>query len=94
VLALHLLQAALVHVNTLLLQKILAEPGWSERMTGEDLRALSPLFWAHVSPYGRFVMDMDSRLDFAPDAKAEAAPEDLSSRAPLRPSESVSSGPI
>jgi hypothetical protein len=58
-----LLQSALVHVNTLLLQQILAEPEWSERMTSEDRRALSPLFWKHVNPYGRFVLDMDSRLD-------------------------------
>ena len=73
VLALHLLQSALVHVNTLLLQEILAEPGWSRRMTDEDRRALSPLFWAHVNPYGRFVLDMDSRLDLA--APQEAPPE-------------------
>lgn len=65
VLALHLLQSALVHVNTLLLQQILAEPEWSGRMTDEDRRALSPLFWTHVNPYGRFVLDMDSRLDLA-----------------------------
>ncbi len=65
VLALHLLQSALVHVNTLLLQQVLADPEWSERMTEEDRRALSPLFWAHVNPYGRFVLDMDSRLDLA-----------------------------
>ena len=69
VLALHLLQSALVHVNTLLLQEILSEPGWSERMTEEDRRALSPLFWAHVNPYGRFVLDMDSRLDLSPPPK-------------------------
>ncbi len=50
VLALHLLQSALVHVNTLLLQQILAEPKWAGRMTDEDRRALSPLFWAHVTP--------------------------------------------
>ena len=62
-LALHLLQSALVHVNTLLLQQILAEPKWSGRMTEEDRRALSPLFWTHVNPYGRFVLDMDARLD-------------------------------
>ena len=65
VLALHLLQSALVHVNTLLLQEVLAEPEWSRRMTDEDRRALSPLFWTHVNPYGRFVLDMDSRLDLA-----------------------------
>lgn len=65
VLGLHLLQSALVHVNTLLIQEVLAEPGWSGRMTDEDRRALSPLFWAHVNPYGRFILDMDSRLDLA-----------------------------
>ncbi len=26
---------------------------------------LSPLFWAHVNPYGRFLLDMESRLDLA-----------------------------
>jgi hypothetical protein len=62
-LALHLLQSALVHVNTLLLQQIFAEPEWSEQMTHEDRRALSPLFGTHVNPYGRFVLDMDARLD-------------------------------
>lgn len=64
-LALHLLQSALVHVNTLLLQQILGEPEWAARMTEEDRRALSPLFWTHVNPYGRFVLDMDARLNFA-----------------------------
>ncbi len=34
-------------------------------MTDEDRRALSPLLWTHVNLYGRFVLDMDSRLDLA-----------------------------
>ncbi|MEI5100225.1 Tn3 family transposase [Streptomyces sp. PmtG] len=50
-LALHLLQSSLVHVNTLLLQEILAEPKWAEKLTTIDRRALSPLFWTHVNPY-------------------------------------------
>jgi TnpA family transposase len=29
-LALHLLQSALVHVNTLLMQEVLADPKWAE----------------------------------------------------------------
>jgi TnpA family transposase len=33
VLALHLLQSALVHVNTLLLQRVLAEPAWRDRLS-------------------------------------------------------------
>ncbi|GAA2271546.1 Tn3 family transposase [Kitasatospora sp. NPDC001175] len=65
-LALHLLQSALVHVNTLLVQQVLAEPKWAERLTEADRRALSPLFWTHVNPYGRFELDMNSRLDLGP----------------------------
>ncbi|MFJ9968463.1 Tn3 family transposase [Streptomyces avermitilis] len=53
-LALHLLQSALVHVNTLLLQEVLAEPKWAANLTDADRRGLSPLFWTHVNPYGRF----------------------------------------
>ncbi|MGW7688379.1 Tn3 family transposase [Streptomyces asiaticus] len=56
-LALHLLQSALVHVNTL------ADEKWAGTLTDADRRALSPLFWTHVNPYGRFELDMDSRLD-------------------------------
>lgn len=40
----------LVHVNTLLLQDILAEEKWQKRLTDADRRALSPLFWTHVNP--------------------------------------------
>lgn len=64
-LALHLLQAALVHVNTALLQIILAEPHWQARMTDADRRALTPLFWTHVNLYGKFDLDMSTRLDLA-----------------------------
>lgn len=64
-LALHLLQSSLVHVNTLLLQQLLAEPKWADKLTEADRRALSPLFWTHVNPYGRFELDMSSHLDIA-----------------------------
>ena len=62
-LALHLLQASLVYINTLLVQRVLADERWRRRLTEEDRRALSPLFWMHVNPYGRFRLDMDTRLD-------------------------------
>jgi hypothetical protein len=65
-LALHLLQSALVHVNTLLMQIVLSEPGWAAMMTDEDRRALTPLFWTHINPYGKFDLDMSTRLDFGP----------------------------
>ncbi|MFF1411238.1 Tn3 family transposase [Streptomyces sp. NPDC058289] len=62
-LALHLLQSALVHGNTLLMQEVLAAPKWADKLTDADRRALSPVFGTHVNPYGRFELDMNSRLD-------------------------------
>jgi TnpA family transposase len=64
-LSLHLLQACLVYVNTLFIQEVLAEPAWRERMTVDDWRALSPLIYHHVNPYGRIELDMARRLALA-----------------------------
>ena len=61
-LSLHILQAALVYVNTLMIQDILAEPEWAGVLTPEDLRGLTPLFWAHVLPYGEVKLDMTKRI--------------------------------
>jgi hypothetical protein len=36
--------------------------GWLERMMTEDLRALSPLIYHHINPYGTFELDMANRL--------------------------------
>ena len=44
VLCLRILQAALVYVNTLMLQHVLADPAWDEILTTEDRRGLTPLF--------------------------------------------------
>jgi TnpA family transposase len=62
VLCLHLLQITLVYVNTLMIQKVLGDPAWMRRLTGEDFRALTPLIHAHVNPYGAFELDMETRL--------------------------------
>ncbi|MGH3803986.1 MAG: Tn3 family transposase, partial [Pseudonocardiaceae bacterium] len=51
--------------NTALLQIILTEPRWQHRLTDADRRALSPLFWTHVNLYGKFDLDMTTRLDLA-----------------------------
>ena len=61
-LALHLLQNCMVYINTLMLQQVLAKPEWSGKLTARDLRALTPLIWEHVNPYGRFELDMEARL--------------------------------
>ncbi|GAA1703439.1 hypothetical protein GCM10009680_50500 [Streptomyces yatensis] len=47
---LHQLQSALVHVNTLLMQDVLADPKWAAKLTDADRRALSPLLRTHVNP--------------------------------------------
>jgi TnpA family transposase len=64
-LALHLLQSALVLVNTRLVDRVLDEPSWVTRMdTAENRRALSPLFWSNVALHGRFELDLDAQLDY------------------------------
>ena len=62
-LSLHLLQVSLVYINTLMIQRVLREPGWAERLTAEDRRALTPLLWGHINPYGLFRLDMNARLE-------------------------------
>lgn len=62
VLSLHLLQTCLVYVNTLMIQQVLGEQEWLEGMQSEDRRALTPLLWAHINPYGTFHLDMNTRL--------------------------------
>lgn len=61
-LSLHLLQVSLVYVNTLMIQQILAEPTWQGQLTATDLRALTPLKWQHINPYGTFTLNMQERL--------------------------------
>jgi TnpA family transposase len=62
ILSMHLLQACLVYINTLMVQEVLAEPQWHDRMTEADWRGLTPLFYSHVNPYGRFDLDMAKRI--------------------------------
>ncbi len=50
-------------MNTLLVQEVLKDREWAGRLTDDDRRALSPLFWAHVNPYGRFDLDMSAHLE-------------------------------
>ena len=59
---LRILQAALVYINTLMLQDVLDDPAWVDTLSGADERGLSPLFWTHVLPYGEVNLDMARRL--------------------------------
>ena len=62
ILSLHLLQICMVYINTLLVQKVLSEKEWLDRMQPEDFRGLNPLFYGHVNPYGMLNLDMNERL--------------------------------
>jgi TnpA family transposase len=61
-LALHLLQIAMVYINTLMVQQVLTDDVWWARMTPDDLRALTPLIYTHMTPYGMVRLDMNERL--------------------------------
>ena len=71
-LALHLIQAALAYVNTIMIQIVLRDPAWRDRLTDADRRGLSALFWTHVNLYGRFELDMDTHLDLGPPAASQS----------------------
>ena len=62
VLSLHLLQASMVYVNTLMIQDVLEDRVWREKMTTRDMAALNPLPYSHINPYGVFDLDMSTRL--------------------------------
>jgi TnpA family transposase len=61
-LSLHLLQICLVYINTLMLQQVLTDPAHVQGMQPEDWRALTPLIYSHITPYGSFHLDLSERL--------------------------------
>jgi Tn3 transposase DDE domain len=69
-LTLHVLQICLVYVNTLMIQRVLTGPGWTQRMLPDDLCALTPLIYTQVTPYGILRLDYDQRLAIEQDAVA------------------------
>ncbi len=62
VLCLHLLQICMVYINTLMIQEVLKEVAWLERMKARDRQALTPLIYFHINPYGAFLLNMDQRI--------------------------------
>ena len=61
-LSLHLLQICLVYINTLMIQRVLDDPTQMEAMQAEDWRALTPLIYRHITPYGWFHLNLNERL--------------------------------
>jgi TnpA family transposase len=58
-LSLQLLQNCLMLINTLLVEHTIAQYQLLEQLSEEDRRALTPLFYEHVNPYGLFELDLD-----------------------------------
>jgi TnpA family transposase len=56
-LSLQLLQNCLMLINTLLLERTIEREGLWERLSPEDLRALTPLFHGHINPDGQCALD-------------------------------------
>ena len=61
------LSVSLVYVNTSRVQRVLSEKSRRNRMNAVDLRALSPLIYSHVNPYGQFDLDMSKWLPIEAD---------------------------
>lgn len=59
VLCLHLLQNALVLVNTLMLERVLYDGDYIRRVHAVDLDAMTPLFTSNVNPYGDIRLDIN-----------------------------------
>ncbi|MFF3875187.1 hypothetical protein [Streptomyces sp. NPDC001978] len=46
-----------MHINTLLVQRVLDEPEWAKKLSAEERRGTTALFWSNVN------LEMDKRLD-------------------------------
>lgn len=62
-LALHLLQNCLVYINTLLIQEEFETGNWAEIFKQEDYRAISPLVYFNINPYGHYFVNLDERIN-------------------------------
>ena len=67
IVCLHLLQACMAYINTIIFQKMLSKPEWQNVLVPEDKRALNVLFHSHINPYGLFPLDLTKRLGITAD---------------------------
>ncbi|MGX6605348.1 hypothetical protein ACWKSP_24905 [Micromonosporaceae bacterium Da 78-11] len=47
-----------------MVDRVLDSPDWAGRLTANDLRGLTPLFWSNVALHGTFQLDLDQRIDY------------------------------
>ena len=67
IVCLHLLQASMAYINTIIFQNVLSRPEWKNVLTQEDDRALNLLFHSHINPYGLFPLDLLKSLGITQD---------------------------
>ena len=58
-LCLQLLQNCLMLINTLLVERTIEAHHLVAQFTTDDQRALTPLFYEHVNPYGVFALNLE-----------------------------------
>jgi TnpA family transposase len=58
-LSLQLLHNCLMLINTILVERTIEREGLWERLSAEDLRALTLLFHGHINPYKQFALDLN-----------------------------------
>ncbi len=46
-------------INTILIERTIEKEQVINRLSARDLRALSPLFYEHINPYGVFEIDIN-----------------------------------
>jgi len=71
VLCLHLLQACMVYINTLIIQQTIFKLDLLKKFGEADYRALTPLLSAHINPYGLFPIDFNSRISINTELSSE-----------------------
>lgn len=62
--SLHLLQNSMIYVNTHMYQSVLSEPAWRSKMTPNDYRAITPLIYEYVNPYGKIELNLAKRIQY------------------------------
>jgi len=56
-----------------MLQQVIKESNWLDKMALEDKRAITPLLHEHLNPYGTFLLNLDTRLAVNHPILSEAA---------------------
>ena len=52
-----------MYVNTLMIQRVLGQPHWDKRLNQSDKRAITPLMFSHINPYGTIKLDLNKRIE-------------------------------